>query len=333
MKKSIAILLALGIGAITWFELSRPSRPAPPSHAVVPMETRPLSEGVYAVLNQVGNVLVSEGKDGLLLVDGTDEVQAPALSEQVKKGGKAPLRYVINTHWHADHAGGNAVLGREAVIMAHANVKKRMEKGSLETRYSSLARRFNAKLAAWNMKAHRSECVTSRLPPFPPQALPGKTYNSELSIVFNGETIRILHLPNAHTDGDSVVVFERSKVAHLGDDLWPGALPYFDRGAGGTAKGLLAGLDRLVRELPDDVTIVPGHGPITNKAYLRQTAEMLRDSIDLVGNAIKEGKTLKQMQSEKLLGKYDPHRKDDYIRIDTFTALIYDELTGSQNCD
>ncbi|MEQ8831471.1 MAG: MBL fold metallo-hydrolase [Alphaproteobacteria bacterium] len=221
-----------------------------------------------------GNVIVSSGPDGMLIID--DKLQT--MTEKLKAaldalGGRNTLRFVVNTHWHFDHAGGNAELGKSATIIAHTNVRKRLS--------------TEQKLEAFGMS----------FPANPDSALPVITYDESASIHLNGEEVQLVHYPASHTDTDTVVYFTKSNVVHTGDLFFNGLFPFVDVENGGSVQGVARNVGRILTAFPDDVTIVPGHGPIATKADLRVYHRMLEDSLALVSDAIAAGKSLEEIQA------------------------------------
>jgi glyoxylase-like metal-dependent hydrolase (beta-lactamase superfamily II) len=220
--------------------------------------------------NVAGNIGVSAGADGILIVDDQFAPLVDKIRAALAAISPGELEFVVNTHWHGDHTGGNEILGRDALIVAHANVRKRLIEGATGER---------------------------PVPPAPVQALPVITYDDGLSVHFNGEEIRVVHLPPGHTDGDSYVHFVGSHVVHLGDDFFSGRFPFVDVSSGGSVEGLRDNIERLLRELPADVKVIPGHGPLSTMDDLRAFHEMLVDTIDQVKAAKRAGKSLDDVKA------------------------------------
>lgn len=215
-----------------------------------------------------GNIAASVGPDGVLLVDDQFALLAPKILAKIAEIGPGKLRLVVNTHWHGDHVGSNAVFGKEATIVAQENVRKRMLEGN------------------------------------PPEALPILTYDHALTIHFNGEEIRVVHMPASHTDGDSVVWFTGSNVVHAGDLFFAGHFPFVDLGSGGSVDGLIAAVDAILAELPPGAKIIPGHGPLSGRNDLEAYRTMLVDSRSLVRDWKKRGLTLEQAKAQGMPEKY-----------------------------
>ena len=218
-----------------------------------------------------GNVAVSIGPDGVLLVDTMTKGIAPKLKAELARLSTRPVRLVVNTHFHLDHAGGNVGFGESATIVAQENVRNR--------------------LAAARM---------------PPAGLPTVTYaDGPITLHFNGENIRLMHCSAAHTDGDTIVVFENSKVVHLGDLYFSGMFPAVYREGGGDWKGLIACLDRVMPNLPEDAAVIAGHGPSSHMRELRAYVAMLKETTSIVESHLRAGETATQMNAANVLVKYD----------------------------
>ncbi|HVS64506.1 MAG TPA: MBL fold metallo-hydrolase [Thermoanaerobaculia bacterium] len=217
-----------------------------------------------------GNIGVSAGDDGILIVDDQFAPLVDKIRAALRAISPGELELVVNTHWHGDHTGGNEIFGREALIVAHTNVRKRLMSGATGEREA---------------------------PPAPEEALPVITYDDGISVHFNGEEIRVVHLPAGHTDGDSYVHFTGSNVVHLGDDFFSGRFPFVDLSSGGSVEGLRDNIARLLEELPADVEVIPGHGPLSTMDDLRAYHEMLVDTIDQVRKAKSGGKTLDEVKA------------------------------------
>ena len=242
---------------------------APSRNQDVPITPRQVSGNIWYLEGRGGNIGVCAGEDGVLLIDDQFEDMVPKLRKAVAGITGKPLELLVNTHHHGDHTGGNAALGGEVTILAHENVRRRLlSEGE------------------------------------PKRALPVITYEDGIGIHFNGEDIRVFHVPSAHTDGDSVVWFRGSKVVHMGDLFFSGLFPFVDIDAGGSVSGLEAAVRKIALELPDDVKIIPGHGPLSTKADLSTYLEMLAKVQALVAEALESGRSAADMKAAKLLDEY-----------------------------
>jgi cyclase len=257
---------------------------------------------VYMLTGSGGNIGVSIGEDGVLIVDDQFAPLAPKIRAAIRGITDKPLRFVLNTHWHGDHVGGNEAFAGDATIIAHDNVRKRMAAGTPPG-------------SAFKVEPAKAD------------ALPVITFDHSLTVHVNGEDIRALHFANGHTDGDSIIYFPKSNVVHMGDDFVTYGLPFIDVASGGTIKGLIENVERAIAALPDDVKIIPGHGPVSGKADVRKFTAMLEDCVALVDAARKQGKTLAQAQEAKVLQKYDALGQG-FVKTNDFVALIYRELEG-----
>ena len=225
-----------------------------------------------------GNIGVSVGPDGVLIVDDKFAPLAEKIRAALKEVGGGQLKFILNTHWHGDHTGANPVFGPEAPIIAHSNVRQRLA-----------------------TEQRRGERVT---PPMDPKGWPVITFDDSVSVHFNGEEIRVLHFPHGHTDGDSVIFFTGSNVAHLGDDFFAGRFPFVDLDSGGDVEGLAENIAEVIDELPADAAIIPGHGPLSTLDDLKTYHRMLVETTNLVRDKMEAGKTLEQIKAEGLPEKW-----------------------------
>jgi cyclase len=239
-----------------------------------------------------GNIGVSSGPDGLLIVDDQFAPLAEKIDAALQKlDASGPLKFVLNTHWHGDHTGGNAFFGRKASIIAHVNVRKRL---------------------AENSKT-------------PKEALPVITQDEGLSVHFNGEEIRMIPLGPGHTDGDSVIHFTKSGVVHMGDQFFNGRFPFIDLGSGGSVEGYVKNVGDVLQKLPDDVKIIPGHGPLATKKDLKAFHEMLVETTGIVRKAIGEGKSLEQVKAAGFPEKYKEWGAG-FINHNRYLEIVYNNL-------
>lgn len=253
--------------------------PAHAQTAEVTITVEKLAPGVAVLFGQGGNIGVSYGPDGTVLIDDQFAPLTPKIQAAVAALPATPVKFLINTHWHGDHSGGNENLGKAgAVILAHDHVRDRM--------------------------ATEQVRGTARIGPSPAVALPVITYHDGIKLHLNGDVVRTMHVGHAHTDGDSIVFWEKAKIVHMGDVFNRNGFPFIDLDSGGSAKGLLAGVARVLSMIGDDAVVIPGHGAIGSKADLAAYHAMLADVIGAVEKARGEGKTLEQVIALAPAAKY-----------------------------
>lgn len=269
----------------------------------VEVKAQAVAGKVHMLEGAGGNIGVSVGSDGILIVDDQFAPLADKIRAALKGIGEGKLAFVLNTHWHGDHVGGNEIFGKEATIIAHDNVRKRMSGGQML----------------------RGEQVQ----PAPPQALPIVTFGESLSVHFNGEEIKVIHFPQGHTDGDSVIFFTGSNVVHMGDDFFAGRFPFIDRESGGTLAGLTANIEKILSQLPADVKVIPGHGSVSTKADLEAYLGMLKETTAHVRERIGAGKDLKALRAEGLPEKWKEWGSG-FINTDLWLQLLYESLTQTK---
>jgi len=274
----------------------------------VVVKVEKVAGSVHVLYGAGGNIGVSIGDDGIVIVDDQFAPLAPKIREALKGLTDRPVRVILNTHWHGDHTGGNAAFfaATGAPIVAHENVRKRLAAGMP-------AREVGGK-------------KVDATPPAAPEALPIITFQDKLSVHLNGEEIRALHLGTGHTDGDIVIHFTKSNVVHMGDDFMATGFPFVDLQSGGSVKGLTVALDKVIAELPADVKVIPGHGKVSTMDDVKKLNTVLKDCLKLVGDLVKKKKTLAQIQEAKPIAKYDDLGKG-WIKTEVFVETIYQELT------
>ena len=271
-----------------------------------PFRLQPLAGGVYALYGRGGNVGFFVGPDAVLVVDSQFRDLAPGIVEKIRSVSDRPIKFLVNTHHHPDHVGGNEVFRRFAIIVAHNNVRKRMLASPVEilkdypARAKAARKSGNAELAgrldemiAWAKKVRVEEIPA-----------PFVTFESDLRIYLGDETVHVWHTAPAHTDGDSVVYFEKAKVLHMGDLLFNKVIPVIDVRGGGTPKGYLPALDSVLARLEPGVTIIPGHGEVTDVAGVRAFRQYIVDLTELAKSAKAAGKSREAFVSEAELPAY-----------------------------
>jgi cyclase len=240
-----------------------------------------INPSLYIIEGAGGNVTAFVGKSGTLLVDDDFAQMSEKLLSKLKDLGGSSPKYIVNTHFHYDHTGGNEAFGSTAIIVAADEVRDRLM----------------SEQVLWK-KNH---------PAVPELALPSLTYEDKITIYLNSEKIRIVHLPRGHTDGDSVVFFEKQKVASLGDLYFSGMFPIFHPEHSGSLKGCVHNLDFVLKELSRDSVVVPGHGPLSNRKELEQYRDMIVDSIRTVKGFMKIGIPLDEIIKKGVDSKWESY--------------------------
>lgn len=264
-----------------------------------------LSDAVWMLTGSGGNIGLSFGEDGTFIIDDqfaplTEKIKA-AIAEIAKS--KQPVKFVINTHWHGDHTGGNENMGKDgAIIIAHENVRKRMS-----------AEHFN-------------EFFKSATPPSPKAALPVVTFTEDITLHLNGDDVQIFHVNPAHTDGDAVVYFTKANIVHLGDLFFWSFYPFIDVSSGGDINGMVAAVDRILPMINDDTKIIPGHGRVAGKRELRTYREMLSSIRDTILSLVRKGKSLDEVKAAKPTIDFDNQWGGGFMSPDRFVEIVYQSL-------
>jgi glyoxylase-like metal-dependent hydrolase (beta-lactamase superfamily II) len=237
-----------------------------PDFSKVEIKTTHVTGNIYILQGEGGNIGVSAGPDGLLMVDNEFAPLAEKIEKALHEINPGKLKFVINTHFHGDHTGGNIHFGREAPIIAHSNVRKRLR-------------------------------IT---PPTTQAILPVVTFDDTLTLHFNGEEVKLLHVPAGHTDSDSFIFFTKSNVVHMGDQFFNGRYPNIDLNGGGDVRGYIRNVETAIEKIPADAKIIPGHGPLGDMKALKEFHEMLVGTAAVMEKQIAAGKTLEQVRAEGL---------------------------------
>ena len=267
------------------------------------IETVQVTDGIAMLVGPGGNVGVSTGADGVFLIDDEyGQVNTKVLGA-IQKLSSDPIRFVINTHWHDDHTGGNKDLASTgSVIVAHEGVRRRMAAGQV--------------IEAFGMN----------VPPAPPEALPVITFTDAVTFHRNGDDIHVFHVAPAHTDGDSVIRFEKANVIHTGDLYFNGFYPFIDTSSGGSIEGMIAGVDRILEIADDSTKIIPGHGPLSNPQELKAYRTMLETVRDRVAKLKAEGKSADEVVAAKPTADLDEVWGKGFLPPDIFVKLVYDGM-------
>jgi cyclase len=296
MKGITALIVSL------WCVVGTPQRPP---QFETQISTIKLTDRLYVLEGAGGNVAVFVWEEGVLLVDDKIAPVSEAMKKAVAAITSKPIRFVVNTHWHPDHRGGNAALaGDGAVIVAHENVRRRM---SVDNFIAVFGR---------------------NLPASPPQALPIVTFASNVTFHLGGEEISVVHVERAHTDGDSFVRFRTADALHMGDCYLPGSYPVIDYSNGGTYLGTLAAADTALAMVDSTTRIIPGHGPVASDRELREWRAMLGNSLENVKKAAASGKSLAEVKRERPTREWDDDFPKSFVTSDHVVEEAYRAVTG-----
>jgi len=246
-----------------------------------------------------GNIGASVGSDGVLIVDDQFAPLAEKIRAAFKSVSTGPLKFILNTHWHSDHTGGNRVFGPEAPIIAHTNVRKRL--------------------------MTEQHIVGQTVPAEPKEAWPVITFDASLSVHFNGEEIKVVHFPHGHTDGDSVIFFTGSNVVHMGDHFFAGKFPFVDLESGGSVDGYTKNVEAVLKQLPADVKIIPGHGPISTVEDLKAYHRMLVETAKVVQQGMAAKKSLDDLKKAGLAEEWKSWA-GGFVTTERWIETIYKSL-------
>jgi cyclase len=270
------------------------------------LETQKLTDTLHLITGPGGNIAVLVGKTGLLLVDDQVPPMTAKLKQTLAQISSKPVRYVINTHWHFDHAGGNPVFGGDgAVIVAHENVRKRLST-------EQFMKLFNRKM-----------------PPIAPEGWPVITFAQSISFHVDGEDIDVFHVDAAHTDGDSIVHFRKADVIHTGDTFVSAGYPFIDASSGGSSEGFVRACDRVMELAQPTTRIIPGHGPISDKGKVRVFRDMMTTIRDRVRKQAAAHKSLADIQASKPTADFDTVWGNFFIQGSQVVETLFAEIVPS----
>lgn len=269
----------------------------------VEIKTQKLNDSTYMLVGAGGNMGLSIGEDAVFLIDDQYAPLTPKIEAAIKALTPKPVTFVINTHWHGDHAGGNVNMGKAgALIIAHDNVRKRLSSDQ-----------FN-------------ELFKSSTPPMAKAGLPVVSFSQDVTFHLNGEEIFAFHVPKAHTDGDAIIHFRKGNVIHTGDTYFNGLYPFIDYSSGGTPDGVIAAADRVLAIADDNTKIIPGHGPLSNKAELKVYREMLATVTGRIKALLKQGKKLDDILAAKPTADFDERWGKGFLAPPKFVEMIVNGL-------
>ncbi len=278
----------------------------PQDFSKVEIKTIKVAGNIYMLQGAGGNIGVSIGPDGILIVDDQYAPLADKIKVALKNLGDGKLKFILNTHYHGDHTGSNPVFGPDAPIISQTNARKR------------LTAEQQSKFFGW------------KFPPMAKEGLPVITFDQSVSVFFNGEEIKVIHFPHGHTDGDCVVFFPISNVVHMGDDFFQGRFPVVDLENGGDVEGMAKNVGDIISKLPADVKIIPGHGALSDLEGLKLFHRMLVETTEIVRKKMKARKTLAQIKAEGLPDEWKTWG-GGYIKTEMWLELVYTSLSAKHS--
>lgn len=265
----------------------------------VEIRTEQLSPSTYVLFGAGGNIGLSVGADSVFVIDDQYAPLSEKIAAAIKKITDKPVQFVLNTHWHSDHTGGNENFAKGgALIMAHDNVKKRLSTEQF------------------------IEFLRAKEAPLPKIAQPVVTFSTDVTFHINGDEVYAFHMPKAHTDGDAIIHFRKSNVIHMGDIFFNGFYPFIDTSSGGSPEGVVAAADRVLAMADDATRIIPGHGPVSNKAELKIYRDMVATVSARVKKLAQEGKKLDEIIAAKPSAEYDERWGKGFIPTGRFIEML-----------
>jgi glyoxylase-like metal-dependent hydrolase (beta-lactamase superfamily II) len=294
MQKFLSSILFLSLCASTF--LAHGDNSHFENQQDVTFKTTKVSGNVYLLQGRGGNIGALVGQEGILIVDDDYKNMSEKLRDALKELGSEKPRFIFNTHWHGDHTEGNQFFGKDSIIVAHKNVRQRLSQ--INTVFGN------------------------KTQPYPDFALPMITYTEQMSIHFAGEEVRAVYYPNGHTDGDTVVFFVKSNVVHFGDNFFVGRFPFVDLENGGSVQGLINNIGMLLKQIPADAKLIPGHGKISTLEDLKTYHQMLIETSDFVKKEMMKKKSLEVIKKAGLPEKFKEYGAG-FIKTDFWIETIY----------
>ena len=286
------------LGAIVAMLLA-PALAAAQDFSKVEVVTTRLSETTYMMTGAGGNQGLSIGEDAVFVIDDQYAPLTDRILAAIARLTPKPVRFVVNTHWHGDHTGGNENFGKAgAILVAHDNVRRRLS-----------TEQFN-------------EFMRRTTPPSPRGAWPVVTFPAAITFHLNGDEMRVTHVPRAHTDGDAIVVFLKSDVIHMGDVFWNGLYPFIDTASGGSVDGTIAACDQALALATETTKIIPGHGPLSNRAGLKAYRDMLAAIAARVRALLDAGRTVDEIVAAKVTAEHDEKWGKGFLPPARFAELV-----------
>ena len=303
MRFTPVFRLSLALAGLMAGLLAAPVAPAQTDFSKVEIKSVKLAPGLYSLFGSGGNMALLTGADGAVLVDDQFAPLAPKIRAAIALLTDRPVRFVINTHWHFDHTGGNEAFGGNgSIIVAHENTLKRLSTKQL--------------IDFFNLETQ----------PSPRAALPVITFSDDLQLHLNGQDIEALHVKNAHTDTDVLLFFKPVNVIHMGDLFTNGTYPFIDVGSGGSIEGMIASCSIVLTRSDDQTQIIPGHGPMAKRADLQSWCAMLTTVRDRIVSAIGAGQTLQQVLAAKPTAEFDERFSKGMMNAGVWVQRVYTDL-------
>lgn len=295
MRIALATVLGLHVFCLPLF--------AQRDFSKVEIKATHVAGNVHMLEGSGGNIGVSVGADGILIIDDQFAPLAEKIREALKRLGGDKPRFILNTHWHGDHVGGNEAFGRDGTIIAHDNVRKRL--------------------------ATKQELFGEAVEPLARAGLPVVTFGDRVTIHFNDEEVQMIHLPGGHTDGDSIIIFPKSNVVHMGDLMFAGMFPFVDLEHGGDVEGMARNVARAMELAPAGAKFIPGHGPLSSLDDVKKFHQMLVETTKLVRDKFAAGKSVEQIRSEGVPEEWKSWG-NGFIKTDRWLDTIYKSLQAKR---
>lgn len=300
----LARLRASALAALVLLLCARPAAAQQNRFADVQIETQQVADRLYMLRGAGGNLGLFVGEDGAFLIDDQFAPLTPKIKAAIGEITEQPVRFVLNTHWHPDHTGGNENFGEAgALLVAQENVRERLSESDFH------------------------ELFEREIPAAPDAALPVVTFTDAMAFHVGEERLRVEHMPHAHTDGDAVVFFEQAGAVHTGDLYFAGGYPLIDIATGGSLDGMIDGTARILEQIDADTPVIPGHGPLSDGAELQDYHDMLATVRERVQSLVDEGLSLEEVLAEAptadLDAEWDAQRPPK-----AFVTVVYQDLTG-----
>jgi cyclase len=281
---------------------------ATPDFANVQIQTEKVADNIFMLVGAGGNIGVSAGKDCVLMIDTSYAPLADKIKAAIAAVSGKPIQYVVNTHWHQDHVGGNEYFAKAgATVVAHDNVRKRVSTEQVV------------------------KILNKTVPPLPESALPVITFSRNMTFYLNGNEIFIFHIERAHTDGDAIVHFKKSNVIHMGDIYFNGTYPFIDLSAGGSINGMIAAVKRILLLCDQNTKVMPGHGHLSSKAELQEYLKMLVTVRDRVSSELRAGQPLAAVIASQPTRDLDPVWGKGFMKPEQFVTIVYESLAKEKS--